>query len=238
MENKTMTNILTLTDQNERSGRSYTFEFEDLNNKSVIMEMMLNTDNKLLIQMIKREKLAKTIDYKILGVDDATDTLAFSFDNDVLKIPLIERVYSPKGLALPGGFVEQNDTRQETSIKEFHEELGYLITSNPLSETKIYAGKDEDGNLYDSRGQVTTQCFLYEIPSNVEFKAGTDARKHIAIEINLSNTSIDDIKNKIDQEINKLTFAMPRHKELILDLTQSMTDRILEIKSIDNNIDR
>lgn len=243
-----MNNKISITNDKERSGRTYVFDFktEEIKNsirnfifKSIYSEnldeviddfkkiinknnfdfkIIKSDDNKIdmigtIIYNIKEEKdLYNNLEYKILGVDNAVDIIAIMVDKEknTIKIPIIDRKYAPLGFALPGGFVEKGDSLIETAIKEFREELNHEITNDPIYITKFFEGKDENGVLYDKRGEVTTQGFVFEIPLNSDIKAGSDASKFKYLEFNLN----DDLE-KVLMELNKLDFAMDRHKEIL-----------------------
>lgn len=142
-------------------------------------------------------------------------------ENYKIKIPIIDRKYDPLGFALLGGllggFVEGNDTLIETAKKEFSEELKFNIDSEPTYITKFFEGKDENGILYDHRGEVTTQGFVFEIPFNSNLEVGDNVAKFKYLEFNI-NDGLDEILNKI----NKESFDMSRHKEMLIESIQNL----------------
>ena len=216
---------LTIINNEERSGRSYTFDFNTEDIKWQVKRMIFdryknNLDLGTIIHNIKSDKsLYNSLEYKILGVDHAVDIIAIMIDkdNNKIKIPIIDRKYAPLGFALPGGFVEGNDTLIETAKKEFSEELKFNIDSEPTYITKFFEGKDENGILYDHRGEVTTQGFVFEIPFDSTLEAGDDAAKFKYLEFDI-NDGLDKILN----QINKESFAMSRHKEMLIESIENL----------------
>jgi 8-oxo-dGTP diphosphatase len=85
------------------------------------------------------------------------------------KLVLIRRKNQPyKGkLALPGGFVEYNETTENAVIREIHEELGVRTSIKRL----IGAYSDPDR---DPRGHVVSLVYILQITEG-ELKAGDDA---------------------------------------------------------------
>ena len=119
---------LTLVNENERSGRQYTFYFKTPEIKKEIEKLVSLSKDRLDISQIisdikSRKDLYSKLDYTILNVDHAVDIVAYSIKNNILTLPLIDRVYPPYGLALPGGFIDEGETRYEAAKRELEEEL-------------------------------------------------------------------------------------------------------------------
>src|SRR4051812_34553115 len=72
--------------------------------------------------------------YKFPRPAVAADCVVFAFDGKTLEILLIQRKNEPdKGKwALPGGFVEENETCEHGSIRELKEETGLEVKSVSL----------------------------------------------------------------------------------------------------------
>ena len=220
-------NKLTIINENERSGRSYTFYFKSENIKREIEKLVFDTKDKIdigtIINDIKsRKDLYYSLNYKILNVDHAVDIIAYSIDDNKVKIPLIDRGYPPLGLALPGGFIDDNETRYEAAKRELEEELKIKPLNEKYFETKFYNGKDENGNLYDSRGEVTTSAFVVEIDKNSKCIASDDASNFETLEIDLNKDIIEQLKT--------YKFAMNRHKELLVEGINIIKELNLDIK--------
>lgn len=204
--------ILTLIDKNERSGRSYTFHFNSRNDRDEVLMLSMEYPENItsLISTIKKNKmLYDKLEYKILGIDNAVDIVTIIKTDSGFKIPIIDRLYEPLGYALPGGFIEKGDTPLETAIKEFNEELSYEIDVNPIFITKEYSGRDKNGELYDKRGEVTTQGFVFLI-NNHNLVAGDDAKSFKYLEFD-EGLSLKEILSQLEKE----DFAMTRHQEIL-----------------------
>ena len=92
--------------------------------------------------------------------------------NGKLSVLLIERAQNPfRGLyALPGGFVEIEETLEEAANRELQEETGLEITE--LTQIQTFSGLDRD-----PRGRVISTCFgaLLTDSSHLVPRAGSDA---------------------------------------------------------------
>lgn len=226
-----MSNIITIKDSENRSGRVFTFDLNSKEIKDEIQRMILRGEQpSLIINTIKNNNLGSVLDYKIIGVDNAADTIAFYMDDGKINIPIIDRKYEPKGFALPGGFVDEGESFKEASIRELKEELNISVVGEPIFETQLYSGLDDRGDLYDPRGQVRTQGFVFEIPSNIKISPSSDAKGYKILTLELNN--IDDVMT----QISKMDFAMDRHKLILMESIKGIEDLIFEKElSIDMN---
>ncbi len=109
----------------------------------------------------------------------ATDCVIFSEE----KIVLIKRKNNPfKGqYALPGGFVEPNETVENACIREIKEETNLNLKSLALIGVYAKPGRDP-------RGRVISFAFLAEADLST-LKAGDDAKEAKAIK-NWKNIAI------------------------------------------------
>lgn len=87
---------------------------------------------------------------------------------------LIERRFAPKGWALPGGFVDVDETSEQAIRREILEETGLTVTSTQ------FVGVYDDPNR-DPRKHVVSHAFLCFAEG--ELKAGDDAKNAIPIPI-------------------------------------------------------
>jgi len=102
-----------------------------------------------------------------------TDCIIFGFDESDLKVLLIERGIKPyKGRwALPGGFVQMNETTEEGAKRELYEETGL---KNVFIE-QLFTFSDVDR---DPRGRVISVAYFSLVNlNNYRAKAGDDASK-------------------------------------------------------------
>ncbi|MFN3196810.1 MAG: NUDIX domain-containing protein [Bradymonadia bacterium] len=89
-----------------------------------------------------------------------------------LEVLLIERARAPfKGCyALPGGFVDPDETPQTAAHRELEEETG--VKGLPLMEIGVFGTPGRD-----PRGWVVTSAWLGLAPADCEAQAGDDAAK-------------------------------------------------------------
>lgn len=103
----------------------------------------------------------------------AVDCVIFGYDNEALKVALIERKNLPfKGnWALPGGFMEDDETVEEAAQRELHEETG--IDDIYLEQFHVFSAPDRD-----PRGHVISVAFFALIASDqFELIATQDAAR-------------------------------------------------------------
>lgn len=97
----------------------------------------------------------------------AVDVIVYRQDG---KILFIERKNEPfKGmLALPGGFVEDNERIYDAGVREVFEETG--IKLEDMRPVKVADIVDRD-----PRERVVSCCYYAEVPKGTEPRAGDDA---------------------------------------------------------------
>lgn len=100
-----------------------------------------------------------------------TDCVVVGFDGSQLKILLIERGIEPyKGMwALPGGFIQENETAEDCATRELKEETGLQVTT--LKQLQLFSTVDRD-----PRGRVITMAF-YALVRSQKVLGGDDAAK-------------------------------------------------------------
>lgn len=99
------------------------------------------------------------------------DCVIFGFDGHDIKVLLIERGYEPyKGMwALPGGFMNINETIEQAATRELHEETG--LHGIYLTQFKVFSGVKRD-----PRERVVTVAFIALVrPELYCLAAGSDA---------------------------------------------------------------
>jgi len=94
-------------------------------------------------------------------------------------ILVVERGHSPgKGqLALPGGFVNQNERLKDAAVRELYEETG-LKVPKPVLYGSISDSKVFDDPHRSQRGRTITQCFHFQLADQEKLpkvKGGDDA---------------------------------------------------------------
>ena len=98
------------------------------------------------------ERPSVAVDAAVFGVDDHKSS---TMDEKVLKILLVKRGEEPfKDMyALPGGFLEKNETAEEAVGRELAEEAG--VISSKLIPLRVYSGQGRD-----PRGWIISAAFI------------------------------------------------------------------------------
>ncbi|MCQ2959944.1 MAG: NUDIX hydrolase [Bacteroidales bacterium] len=117
--------------------------------------------------------------YKYPRPSVTTDCVVFGYDSDGLRILLIERGIEPfKGKwALPGGFMQMNETLEECARRELQEETGLKLEY--LEQFFSFSDVNRD-----PRGRVVTVAFLALVKTQ-DVVGGDDATR--AVWFSLSN---------------------------------------------------
>ncbi|MDE6512412.1 MAG: NUDIX hydrolase [Muribaculaceae bacterium] len=113
------------------------------------------------------------------------DCVIYGFDGEHLKILLVERGLEPyKGMwALPGGFMQINETIDQAAARELREETGlkdvymtqFRMFSEPDRDVRKGRVDPDSGKDYDSYRVVTMAFIALVRPSEYELVAGDDA---------------------------------------------------------------
>jgi 8-oxo-dGTP diphosphatase len=103
----------------------------------------------------------------------AVDAVVFGYQHEQLFVALVRRKYEPfAGLwALPGGFVEANESLEEAVQRELREETG--IRLNYLEQLYTFGEVKRDPR----RRVVSVTYFGLVRPSDFEIEAATDAEE-------------------------------------------------------------
>ncbi len=98
------------------------------------------------------------------------DSVIFYAHESELYVVLIKRKNDPFKLkwALPGGFLEEEETLEDGAARELKEETGIEITS--LKQVGIFANPKRD-----PRGRIISIAFTGKLSTKVEVTAGDDA---------------------------------------------------------------
>ena len=90
------------------------------------------------------------------------------------KVLVIHRANEPfKGhWALPGGFMEMDETIEQCAVRELEEETGIKIKTSDLTLLGVYSKVDRD-----PRGRTISVAFLVELDEAVEVHGQDDAEK-------------------------------------------------------------
>jgi len=99
----------------------------------------------------------------------AVDTVVIAKNQKVLLIKRKNPPFQGK-LALPGGFVEQDEDLPESAMRELEEETGVRAVINDLSFVGVYGAPNRD-----PRFRTVSIVYRLEILETVEVKGGDDA---------------------------------------------------------------
>jgi 8-oxo-dGTP diphosphatase len=100
------------------------------------------------------------------------DVVIFRLHEDALKVLLIQRVFAPfQGKwALPGGFVNIDETLEDAALREMEEETGV----RDVYLEQLYTFGDP---RRDPRGRVITVVYFALISKDVELRAGEESAR-------------------------------------------------------------
>jgi 8-oxo-dGTP diphosphatase len=100
------------------------------------------------------------------------DVVAFTMRADDLAVLLIRRKSEPfKGCwALPGGFVNENESLERAAARELHEETGLTVSPSKLEQLGAFGDPGRD-----PRGHTVTVAFVTFRATETAINAGDDA---------------------------------------------------------------
>ncbi|WP_417611316.1 NUDIX domain-containing protein [Owenweeksia hongkongensis] len=111
---------------------------------------------------------------RITKTEVTTDVVIIKIENGNKHILLIQRKNDPhKGKwALPGGFVETDETIITAAVRELKEETGIKVSEAELR----FIGYFDNPNR-DPRGRIISFAFAAEVPTKTKYNAADDANK-------------------------------------------------------------
>jgi 8-oxo-dGTP diphosphatase len=100
------------------------------------------------------------------------DVVLFTGDGDGLAVLLVERRYDPfrGALALPGGFVDQDEGLEEAALRELAEETGVELAPGVLRQLGAYGAPNRDPRM-----RVVTVAFWARLDRMPDLAPGSDA---------------------------------------------------------------
>lgn len=110
--------------------------------------------------------------YDYPKADNTVDCVVFGYDAPALRVLLIQRKGEPfkEKWALPGGFIQMDETLEESALRELREEAG--ITSVYLEQLYTFGDPGRD-----PRGRVISVAYYALVKlSDYKPEAGSDAR--------------------------------------------------------------
>lgn len=115
-----------------------------------------------------RSDLSRPTEVKVPSI--AVDAMITRANDDAKEILLVKRGAEPyRGMwALPGGFIEYNESSEEAIIREVLEETGLECSSPVLKQVRSIPGRDP-------RGHVISIVFDLKVENGGEPEAGDDA---------------------------------------------------------------
>lgn len=142
------------------------------------------------------------------------DLALFTIKQGELCILMVERGGHPfKGCwALPGGFVDTNETLDEAVRRELEEETSIILEETYIEQLKTYASPSRD-----PRGYVASVVFVALAPIREVPRAGDDARKAVFL-------PVEEVLNS-----GRLAFD---HEEIIRDAKSFVEYRGRDLKKI------
>ncbi len=129
------------------------------------------------------------------------DMLVFRETTDGLQLLLIQRDREPfqGSWALPGGFVDMDETLEAAAGRELQEETG--LQKITLKQLKAYSAIDRD-----PRHRTISVAFIGFLTDNQQVKAGDDAREARWFSINSLPDLAFDHEHIIADAVAKLRF--------------------------------
>ncbi len=172
------------------------------------------------------------------------DCVIFGLDHESLKVLLIERLHSPfeNTWALPGGFVDMDETIEKAAQRELEEETGIA----DMFMEQLYTFGDVNR---DPRGRVVSVAYYSLVNlSDCRVVAGSDARQAKWFPVNnLPKLAFDHdkiMKMAIDRLTNKVRYQpigfelLPKQFTLsaLLNLYEMILGRVLDKRNFRKKI--
>jgi 8-oxo-dGTP diphosphatase len=146
------------------------------------------------------------------GVFVTVDVVVLTIRDDQLQVLLVERGIEPfrGALALPGGFIHDDEDAEPAARRELAEETALDGDSLYLEQLRTYTAPRRD-----PRGRVVTVAYLAIAPDLPVPVGGTDARAArwqpvwsvLAREVTLAFDHLDIVEDAVDRARSKLEYT-------------------------------
>jgi len=126
----------------------------------------------LLTSPVVERKKVPSFTYPYPRPSVTCDAVIFTMRADDLVLLLIQRKADPfKGRwALPGGFVNENESLDRAAVRELHEETGLSLSASKIEQLGAYGDPGRD-----PRGHTITVAWLTFLVTEPKISAGDDA---------------------------------------------------------------
>lgn len=115
------------------------------------------------------------------AISYSADNIVLRKNGDEMELLVVERRYPPfQGeWALPGGFIEENESPVQASLRELEEETGLKLTEELAIPLSVRQFEERD-----PRGRVITYPFLFWLADQeVKVVAGDDAKQAVWVKL-------------------------------------------------------
>lgn len=105
------------------------------------------------------------------------DVVVFAIADEALQVLVVDRAEEPRGWALPGGFVHQDEDLRDAAVRELAEETDVDVAGLPLEQLGSYGAPGRDLRFAGppAHARVVTVAWLAVLSEAVTATGGSDA---------------------------------------------------------------